>query len=68
MDEESFRKFQIKIILFYVKCVCPIIRCKEKDIDKFKAESSLIVSNRLDSGDLIDVKEKIFTRDIFNEN
>ncbi len=45
------------------------MNCKvEKDIDKFKAESSLIVSNRLDSGDLIDVKEKIFTRDIFNEN
>ena len=38
MDEESFRKFQIKIILFYVKCVCPIIRCKEKDIDKLEIE------------------------------
>ena len=38
MDEESFRKFQIKIILFYVKYVCPIIRCKEKDIDKLEIE------------------------------
>ena len=38
-----------------------------KDLNKFKSDSSLIVTNRLDSN-LADVKDKIYSRDIFEEN
>ncbi len=34
------------------------------DLAAFKAESDLIVANRL-TGDIMDVKEKVFTRDLF---
>ena len=37
------------------------------DIDEFKTISDLIVANRM-SNDLLDVKSKLFTRDIFGEN
>jgi len=37
------------------------------DIDEFKTSSDLIVANRM-SNDLLDVKSKLFTRDIFGEN
>ena len=37
------------------------------DIKKFKHSSDIIVANRL-TNDLDDVKHKIFSRDIFNEN
>ena len=39
----------------------------ENDLDKFKKECDIIVANRY-SGDLADVKEKVYTRDIFNNN
>ena len=35
------------------------------DLDKFKKQSDLIVANRL-SEDISDVKNKIYTRDLFN--
>ncbi len=38
-----------------------------KDLDAFKAEADVIVSNRR-SNDLADVDAKVFTRDIFGEN
>jgi len=38
-----------------------------KDIDEFKKISDVIVANRL-SDDLIDVKDKVYTRDIFNKD
>ncbi|MEJ2489236.1 MAG: nucleotide sugar dehydrogenase [Sulfurovaceae bacterium] len=38
-----------------------------KDIDEFKAISDVIVANRL-SDDIFDVKEKVYTRDIFNSD
>ena len=38
-----------------------------KDIEEFKTKSDLIVANRL-SDNLIDVKDKVFTRDIFRLN
>ncbi len=37
------------------------------NLDEFKAESDVILANR-HCGDLEDVKEKIYTRDIFGEN
>ena len=37
------------------------------NIAKFKQRSSLIITNRMHP-DLIDVKDKVFTRDIFGEN
>lgn len=38
-----------------------------KDLDAFKEISDVIVSNRL-SKDLFDVKEKVYTRDLFNRD
>jgi len=38
-----------------------------KDLDEFKKMSDVIVANRLED-DIIDVKEKVFTRDVFREN
>ncbi|WP_368646155.1 nucleotide sugar dehydrogenase [Alkalibacterium putridalgicola] len=37
------------------------------DLDSFKKEVDIIVANRL-TEDLIDVKEKVYTRDLFNNN
>jgi len=36
-----------------------------KDLDEFKKLSNLVVTNRM-SDDLIDIKDKVFTRDLFN--
>ena len=39
----------------------------EKDLNKFKMDSDIILTNRFDP-DLDDVKQKVFTRDIFGSN
>ena len=39
----------------------------EKDIKKFKLNSDIIIANRIDN-ELLDVKDKLFSRDIFMEN
>ena len=38
-----------------------------KDLDEFKNVSDIIVANRLEN-DILDVKEKVFTRDIFGSD
>jgi UDPglucose 6-dehydrogenase len=38
-----------------------------KDVESFKKDADVIVANRL-SDDLLDVEEKVYTRDIFKEN
>ena len=39
----------------------------EKDLKKFKEASDLIVANRI-TDELDELIDKVFTRDIFNEN
>jgi len=38
-----------------------------QDLAEFKSRSNLIVANR-SSGDLVDVDDKVFTRDVFGDN
>jgi len=38
-----------------------------EDIDEFKAESEIIIANRM-AAELEDVEEKVYTRDLFNNN
>lgn len=39
----------------------------EKNLDSFKRKSDLIITNRLNE-EILDVREKVYTRDIYNDN
>ena len=66
---EGLSSHKIKTLLYE-----PIIETEtynsykvEKDIKKFKLDSDLIIANRIDN-QLFDVKDKLFSRDIFMKN
>lgn len=65
----SLKKLRAKLILFEPKINEPTFSGIEVDntLKKFKNRSDLIVANRA-APELLDVSEKTFTRDIFNEN
>jgi len=60
---------KIKVVIYE-----PVLKDKSfydlkviKDLDEFKSKSDVIVANRLEK-DILDVKDKVFTRDIFNSD
>ncbi len=62
---------RVKVIVYEPELMCyrdEFMGCVvERDLNKFKKLSDLIVTNRLDTK-LADVLEKTYTRDIFNDN
>lgn len=60
---------QVKVIIYEPMCAeTDFLNCVvETDLNKFKKISDVIVTNRLDDN-IIDMKDKIYTRDIYGDN
>ncbi len=58
----------VKVIIYEPLCNEKILNCEiVNDIVEFKNRSSLIITNRM-SSELVDVVDKVYTRDIFNKD
>ena len=80
-NSDNFRASAVQTIIKLLKEVNveviiyePTLKCKtfddckiENDIIKFKNECDIVLANRMDNN-LNDIKDKIYTRDIFNDN
>tara|TARA_Y200000002_G_scaffold373144_1_gene371821 strand:- start:17411 stop:18583 length:1173 start_codon:yes stop_codon:yes gene_type:complete len=66
---ERLVKLEVNIMIYEPMLkTSSFLGCKiTSDIDVFKSKSDIIVSNRMDNI-LLDVKSKVYTRDIFNKN
>ena len=66
---DNLKKSKVQIIIYEPEIKEDFFEgCKiENDINSFKNKSEIIVCNRI-SSEIEDVKNKVFTRDLFNEN
>ena len=65
----KIKKMNYEVIIYEPICVeKTLIGCRiVNDINKFKKKSETIVANRIDKF-LVDVTDKVYTRDIYNDN
>ena len=60
---------QVKVVIYEPMCKDEeFLGCVvETNLNKFKALSDVVVTNRLDN-DITDIQEKVYTRDIYGNN